>query len=95
MLGLAPLLKQALGKLEIDNLRKLALGPLNTSLEVLSPRNVNSLCWFKSALSLCIYYFKTGHLPTAALANVGTRGRSPVPGLGWEEHGALTVLWVL
>lgn len=50
MLGLAPLSKQALGKLEIDNLRKLVLGPLNTSLEVLSPRNVNSLCWFKSAL---------------------------------------------
>lgn len=84
MLGLAPLSKQALGKLEIDNLRKLVLGPSNTSLEVLSPRNVNSLCWFKSALSLCIYYFKTGYLPTAAPANVGTGGRLLVPGPGWE-----------
>lgn len=57
MLGSAPLSKQTLGKLglEIDNLRKLVLGPFNTSLEVLSPRNANSLCWFKSALSLCIY----------------------------------------
>lgn len=56
MLSLALLAKPALGKLglEMDDLRKLVLGPFNAGSEVLNARRVNSSCWFKSVR---VYYF--------------------------------------